>query len=110
MALDLLRERILQAGDCVGRALVINSAPIKLSEMTLQELAELARLRKAGKFKATAIRRETSALTFTSTLTGSIQAEVKDMTVSELALELTGAVGHPVVALHQFEPASGLLR
>ena len=38
MALDLLRERILQAGDCVGRALVINSAPIKLSEMTLQEL------------------------------------------------------------------------
>lgn len=80
-----------------GRALVVNGATTKLREMTLQELEELARLRESGKFEAQTIRTETSALTFTSTPTGSIQAEVKGMTMSELARELTGTVGQPVI-------------
>ena len=80
-----------------GHALVVRGDGAKLREMTSQELEELARLRESGKFEAQTIRTETSALTFTATAAGSIQAEVKGMSMSELARELTGAVGAPVV-------------
>jgi uncharacterized protein (TIGR03435 family) len=80
-----------------GHALVVRNGPAKLREMTSQELAELARLRESGKFEAQTIRTETSALTFKPTPAGSIQAEVKGMSMSELARELTAAVGRPVI-------------
>src|SRR5688572_20409296 len=67
-----------------GHALVVRDGPAKLREMNSQELAELARLRESGKFEAQTIRTETSALTFKPTAAGSIQAEVKGMSMSEL--------------------------
>lgn len=80
-----------------GHALVVRGNGAKLREMTPQELEELARLRQSGTFEAQTTRTDTSALTFTSTAAGSIQAEVKGMSMNELARELTGAVGGPVV-------------
>ena len=81
-----------------GHALVVRGDTAKLREMTPQELEELERLRPSEKPKAQTIRTETSALTFRPTAGRSIlQAEVKGMSMSELARELTGAVGAPVV-------------
>ena len=80
-----------------GHALVVRGNGAKLREMTSQELEELARLRQSGKPEAQTIRTETSAFTFTPTAAGSIRAEVKGMSMSELARDLTGAVGRPVV-------------
>ena len=81
-----------------GHALVVRGDTAKLREMTPQELEELERLRQSGKPEAQTTRTETSALTFRPTAAGSIlQADVKGMSMSELARELTGAVGAPVV-------------
>jgi uncharacterized protein (TIGR03435 family) len=80
-----------------GHALVVRGDSPKLREMTAQELEEIARQRETAKFEAQTIRTETSLLTFKTTPAGAIQAEVKGMSMSELARELTAAVGRPVV-------------
>ena len=99
----LLAERFAlvtrrESREVSGHALVVKGDTAKLREMTAQELEELERLRQSEKPVAQTIRTETSALTFRPTAGGSIlQAEAKGMSMSELARELTGAVGAPVV-------------
>ena len=80
-----------------GHALVTRGTGVKVREMTGDELSEMARQRETAKFEARTIRTERSTLTFTPLPDGLIQADIKGLSMTDLARELTFAVGRPVV-------------
>jgi uncharacterized protein (TIGR03435 family) len=79
-----------------GQALVAKGK-VGVRELTPEQLAEIARQRETARFDARTIRTESSTFTFTPRPDGQIQADIRGMSMSELARELTVAVGTPVV-------------
>ena len=86
-----------ESREVAGHALVARGADVKVREMTADELSEMARQRQTAPFEARTIRTERSTLTFTPRPDELIQADIKGLSMTDLARELTLAVGRPVV-------------
>lgn len=92
---DLVTRR--ESREMSGQALVARGSDVKVREMTVEELAEMARQRETAKPESQTIRTEGSTTTFTPMPDGQVRMGFKGMSMTDLARQLTAAVGRPVI-------------